>query len=410
MTVRIIIHADNAGVWRCMVWEEMPKTNRSRAKSVTGGSNIMADTGTENWIVQPERVNLGFRYFSYMVWGGSPAEPLLTGDTNIQQYKGHGVLTMLRRTFRLVDMWVSALATGAIRAVDPAWVYETDSPNPQEPSTDAGGFIPIRRGDKFYPLAYEFSKNADASALIQSLLSELQDISSPALMGAPGPSGIAQQMSTEQASQQVVGPIIDALEKWYGVMHKQRLILALRYSSDTKYNKDANGKDNTLYDKYPKRSTRADKPGYGYLKPADVEKSGVKVKVRYTDRSTQEQMAVAQTATQLVQAHLMSQQSALRLLGVKNPQKEMQEIFADGAYQEPTVLKALVETAVYRSGNQDLINAWDKAFYADMMKGQQGSPPAPQGQPSMANQPGGPAPTNSANMAPGQQQLANQGY
>jgi hypothetical protein len=98
------------------------------------------------------------------------------------------------------------------------------------------------------------------------------------------------------------------------------------------------------------------------------------------------------------------------MLGVKNPQKEMQEIFADGAYQEPTVLKALVETAVYRSGNQDLINAWDKAFYADMVKGQQGSEPAINGTPSMANQPGVPAPTSSANMAPGQQAMGSQGY
>jgi hypothetical protein len=78
----------------------------------------------------------------------------------------------------------------------------------------------------------------------------------------------------------------------------------------------------------------------------------------------------------------------------------MQEIFADGAYQEPTVLKALVETAVYRSGNQDLINAWDKAFYADMVKGSMGSEPAPQGQPSMANQPGVAPATSSANVTP----------
>jgi hypothetical protein len=411
-TVRIIVHADNAGVWRSMVWEEVPGTNRSQTKSVTGGNDAFsgAGEGNEKWIVAPERINLGFRYFSYMTWGGSPAEALLNDDSGIQANKGAGVLTMLRKTFRLVDMWVSALATGAIRAVDPAWVYETDSLNPDEPDSSPGSFIPIRRGDKIYPLAYEFSKNADASALIQSLLGELQDVSSPALQGAPGPSGIAQQISTEQASQQVVGPIIDALEKWYGIQHKQRLILALRYSKDTKYNVDASGKDNTLFDKYPKRSTRPEKPGFGYLKPGDVEKAGVRVRVRYTDRSTQEQMAIAQTVTQLVQAHLMSQQSALRMLGVKNPQKEMQEIFADGAYQEPTVLKALVETAVYRSGNQDLINAWDKAFYADMVKGQQGSEPAINGTPSMANQPGVPAPTSSANMAPGQQAMGSQGY
>lgn len=399
-TCRIIIHADNAGVWRSMVWEELPGRSRSKAKSVTGGSTLDIQNKGEKWILEPEKVNFGFRYFSYMTWGGSPAEPTINGESSIQRYKGAGVLTMLRKTFRLVDMWVSALTTGAIRAVDPSWVYETDSPNPREPDASAGGFIPIRKGDKLYPLAYEFAKNADASALIQSLLSELQDVSNPALMGQPGPSGIAQQISNDQASQQVVGPIIDALEKWYALQHKQRLILALRYSSDTKYNKDSNGKDNTLFDEYPKRKVGRATRGYGYLKPGDIEKSGVRVTVRYTDRSTQEQLAIGQLVTQLTSAHLMSQETALRTMGTKDPRKEMERIFADGAYQDATVLKALVETAVYRSGNQDLINAWNKAFYADMVKGQQGSQPADTGMASMPNPNQVAAPTSSANVTP----------
>jgi hypothetical protein len=411
MTVRIIIHADNAGVWRSIVWEEVPsRGSRSKAKSVTGGSAVTPVDNDEKWILKPEKVNFGFRYFSYMTWGGSPAEALLNGETNIQAYKGHGVLTMLRKTFRLVDMWVSALATGAIRAVDPAWVYETDTMNPQEPDASPGAFIPIKRGDKVYPLQYEFSKNADAGALIQSLLAELSALDSPALIGAPGPSGIAQQQSTDQASQQVVGPIIDALEKWYALQHKQRLMLALRYSGDTKYNKDANGKDNTLFEKYPKRRVNRNTNEYGYIKAGDIEKSGVRAKVTYTDRSTQETMALAQVVTQLTGAHLMSQETALRTLGVKDPQKEMLRILADGAYQDPTVLKALVEAAVYNSGNQDLINAWNKAFYADMVKGSQGSQPAPAGQASMPNPADMAASTSSANVAPGQQQMGNQGY
>lgn len=378
--IRLIIHADNHGVWRSIVWEEMGSGKG------TGKDATVSEDGGENWVQRPERINFGFRYFSHMTWGGSPAESLPDQDRTVQAYKGHGVLTMLRRTFRLMDLFISAIATGAIKAIDPPYVRETDSPNPQPLDLRPHAFNTRQRGDKDEPLVWAISANADSQNLMNSLIAELQDVSSPALMGAPGISGVAQQQSTEQASQQVVGPIIDALEKWYAIQHKQRLILALRYSKDTKYNKDAEGEDNTLFDKYPKRGAHESNRGeYGYLKPEDIEKSGVRVKVRYTDRNVQEEIALANMVQGLVSSHLMSQETALRRMGTQDPQKEMQRIFTDGAFMEPTVLKALVETAVYNSGNQQLIDAWDKAFYADIIKGQSGSEAAPTGTPSIPN-------------------------
>lgn len=411
--LRIIIHADNHGVYRSMVWEEMTGVKTaSLAKDVTGGNSISGglggDDSGEKWIQKPEKVNFGFRYFSYMTWGGSPAEGLNNDEGNtLQQYKGHGVLTMLRKTFRLMDLFVSAIATGAIKAVDPPYAVMSDNPLQGELDLKPHGFNQLPRDADVKPLVFEVSANSDSQNLMNSLIAELQDVSSPALMGAPGISGVAQQQSTEQASQQVVGPIIDALEKWYGIQHKQRLILALRYSKDTKYNRTEDDEDNTLFDKYPKRGMREGSRGeYGYLKPADIEKSGVRVKVRYTDRNIQEEMAIANMVQGLTQAHLMSQETAMRRLGVQNPQAEMQRIFADGAFMEPAVLKALVETAVYNSNNQTLINAWDKAFYAEVVAGQQGSEAAPTGTPSIPNTAGvNSTGTSSAVQAPMAQQM-----
>jgi hypothetical protein len=409
--VRIIVHADNYGVYRSIVWEEL-SANRL-GNSVKSGTGDSFGEGDEKWILKPERINYGFRYFSYMVWGGSPAEALLYDDNEFLKYKGHGVLTMLRKTFRLMDLFISAIASGALRNVNPPYVIETDAPNPQPLNRGQNAFNTIRRGDKVSPLVWDVSGSQDAQNLMNSLIAELQDVSSPALMGAGGVSGVAQQISTEQASQQVVGPIIDAMEKWYGLMHKQRLILALRYSGDTKYNVDDKGNDNTLFDKYPKRRIREEGRGqYGHVTAKDIGMAGVRVTVRYTDRNVQEDMALSQMVTGLVNAHLMSQETALRKMGVKDPQQEMMRILGDGAFMEPTVLKALVETAVYNSGNQTLIDAWDKAFYADMVKGANGgSQPAETGTPSMASQPGVNATgTSSAVQAPGQQQMGQQQY
>lgn len=413
--VRIIVHMDNDGVYKSIVWEDAAGTSRSRVKGIAGpsldGTLLDQDGESLQWIQKPERVNFGFRGYNYLVWGGTPAETMHDSNSvnNLVKFKGYGVLTMLRKTFRLMDLFISAVATGALRSVDPPWVLYSDNSNKgsaKRPDTRPNAFNRYDREDKLEPMALSVSQQPDSMNLMNSLIAELQEIQSPALQGAGGVSGIAQQLSTDQAAQQTVAPIIDAMEKWYSLMHKQRLILALRYSIDGKYNKDDDDNELTLFEKFPKRSYKPATFGsYGELNPKDIQKSGVRVKVRYINRNTQEEMAIAQMVTQLQGAHLMSQETALRRMGVKDPKAEIQRIFTDGAFMEPQVLKAVVETAVYESGNAQLIAAWERAFYADMVKGSQGSQPAQPGVPSMPAMPGGPQPSGaSAQMAPGAQQ------
>lgn len=415
--VRVIVHADNAGVYRSMVWEDLGKTSSggSRVKSIAGTDNwIGTSDRKDRWIEEPRRLNFGFPYFNYMIWGGSPAEPVQNAAQSNLALRGYGVLTMLRRTFKLMDLFISAVATGALTAQEPATMME--APVDVDPKTlpnldrRPGATTKVPGGTKIHPIRWDFSQSQDAQTLMNSLLNELQDVQSPMLTGgAPATSGIDRMIGTEQASQLVVGPIIDALEKWYALMHKQRGILALRYSNDDEYNKDDEGESLTMFEEYEKRSYRGSDMGeYGVIKPSDIEKSGVRVVVRYHREDTNQEIALAQMVTGLVNAHLMSQESALRRLGVKNPKAEIERIFSDGAVQDPTVLKAMIETAVYNSGNQLLIQAWDKAFYADTISKSQGggSPPAPTGTASQPNVMNGPS---SAIEAPGAQMMGMMG-
>jgi hypothetical protein len=410
--VRLIIHADNHGCWKSVVWEEISFGKHSpSAKPLLGSdSGQVGMAGHERWVEEPRRINYGFRYFNYVVWGGSPVEPMMEQEDSMTAYKGYGVLTMLRKTFRLMDLFISAVATGALTNLDPAYLHRVpdhvNKTKVKRLDRRPGAQNVIGQEDKVEPLRWDISASPDSINLMNSLIAELQDVSSPSLSGASGPSGIAQQISNDAASQQVVAPMIDALEKWYGLMHKQRLILAWRYGKDEQ-NKDEHGKSQVYFDSYQKRSYKGETSGqYGEVKPATVEQAGVRVLVRYHDRNTQEEMAVSQMCANLVNSHLMSQETALRKMGVKNPQQEIQRIVADGAFMEKSVLKALVETAVYNSGNQVLIDAWDKAFYAEAMQAQQGSPPAATGIPSMPNNPGVNAQgTSSAVSSPMQQQV-----
>jgi hypothetical protein len=187
--------------------------------------------------------------------------------------------------------------------------------------------------------------------------------------------------AAETASATTVGPIIDALEKTYQAICRQRGILALRYAKGE--NSDLN-----YFSQYPYRGYKGGDTGrYGTLKPKDIEASGVNAEVRYKRLSTAEEAALANMVTQLTNAHLMSVETALKKLGVREPEREWLKILKDGAMLEPRVLQGLVGAAIMNSGDNFLIQEWIAAGMLQQTNG--GSPPAETGTPSAA---GGPPP------------------
>jgi hypothetical protein len=124
--------------------------------------------------------------------------------------------------------------------------------------------------------------------------------------------------------------------------------------------------------------------GYCTLKQKDVELAGVDVEVLYKRLSPAEEAAQATMLVQLVNAHLMSTEEALKRRGVREPEREWLKILKDGAMMNPRVLMSLVGTAILESGDEMLINAWEEAGMLEALKGGGGSQPAQPGVASAA--------------------------
>jgi hypothetical protein len=383
MPIRFIEWSDNAGYWHAIAWED--------ASPWRGKASI--DNRRSGWIQKPQRIGYGIPMFGYITWGGTFASPMTSSQgADFTAYQGTGVLTPLRRTFRLMDIMVSAVATGAIRFTNPPVLRKVaegrDMMKVPELSWEPGAENFVRPDEDVKPLAFEIAQSANGTAFIQALGQELNAAIPPVMMGGQAVSGLDRMKQQEDATSTVVQPIIDALQRTYEILNRQRGILAYRFA---KRDKDGSEwKDREYFDEYTYSSSR--KRGYqtfGTLKPKDIELSGVNNHVRYDFKTLSDRMQLAQYAIQLTQAHLMEQEEALILLGRDDPQAAMSAIIQDAAMMEPEVLKAMVEAYVVASGNPVLIDAWMRVFYA---RPQQGSAPAQAGMPSAPNQSGQEAP------------------
>lgn len=372
--VRIIEWADTSGYRYAAAWAE-------ESIRPAGG-----DGERSGWIVKPRKLGYGFPYFNYVIWGGTPTAPNNYNKATHNKYIGYGVLTPLRKTYRLMDIMVSAVATGALKVQNPP-LFRTvnegrDMTKVPRLSQAPGAENYGRSGEEVKPILFDIAASQNGVAFIQSLAQELANNIPPMLAGMSANSGFEYMQRTDDANVMFIAPIIDALQRSYELMHRQRGILAYRYAK--------RGKKEKEYEKEQYFSSYAftgtNKKGYSYhglLKPKDLEKSGVQVQVRYTQKTLTEQIQLAGMVTQLVNAHLMSQEQALIKLGNDDPLKELRKIFQDAALMQPEVLKAVTEQSILSGGSPMLIEAWQRAF---AQAGMGGSPPAP---PGMASQPGG---------------------
>lgn len=355
--------------------------------------------GDAGWIVRPKAIGFGFPMFNYVIWGGTPAPANSHNNSVHRKYVGYGVLTPLRRTYNLINLVVSAVATGAIKAQNPPVHREIqegrDMSKVPPLSLESGAENKGRVGERVTPILFDVAASSSGVAFIQALAQEVQNATPPLLTGEGASSGFEYLQRSEDSNAMMIMPIMDALTQAYQLIHEQRGLLAYRYSRRPKGERKGDYAKLEYYDEY--QFTGTSKKGYSYhgtIGPDDLEKSGVSTQVRFTDRSLTEQIQVASLVTQLVNAHLMSQEQALIRLGNDDPVKEIKKIFQDAALMQPEMLKAMVEASIMEGGNEMLIAAWQRAFSAQ----QAGSPPSQPGTPSMAAQPGGvqggPPPTN----------------
>lgn len=386
LEVRITCWSDRWGIRHAIIWEEEG-----------GSANTFhrRDADKERWIKEPkDRHDLGFPFYNMRIWSSVPSGPTPQTKHNYTEFVGMGILTRVRRTFAVVDMIANFTIRGALRAADPATLQThqpgTDLREVEPVDLEAGGRNFGFTGDDVKPLVFSVTGNPDGQSMVQMLINEMADIMPPAMSGGQvGNSGYQQLQAGEVASATTVGPIVDALERTYATISAQRAQLALRFSKNKK------NKDKEYFSSYNYRG----EGGYGELRPEDIELAGWEdFEYRYKRLSTAEEAALANMVVQLTNAHLMSVDTALRRLGVRQPEREWLKILQDGAMLDPTVLKGLVGTAIMQSGNTILMSEWEKAGMLQAMAGGGGSQPAEPGSPSAPNPAGSAAPRQPADV------------
>lgn len=402
---RVIGWSDRWGYRHAVAWQEEGSWPSYQAPASSDG------TAKERWIVEPkEKIGLGFPFYNLRVARSVPA--LQETDDAFRKWTGFGVLTRAVPHFRLVNMIGEFALKGYLRDTAPPTLQThmagTDlakvSTIDMEPDARNFGF----QGDKVELLGARGTGTADGATTLQMLSADQQDLAPPAMAGQrTGNSGFQQMQAQESAQSGTVGPLLDAMERLYEDLFRQRAQLALRFSK----NPDAKLE---YFDKYPYRVFRPTEEyegdGYDYgnpvidlaerrrsrgrgetaaLTPRDIELAGVDVEVRYQRLSPAEQNAQAAMLVQLVNAHLMSVDEALRKRGVREPERAWLQILKDGAMLNPRFLMALVGSTIMASGNENLVNAWIESGMLEALKGGGGSPPA---EPGVASPAGVPSP------------------
>lgn len=391
LEVRITCWSDRWGIRHAIIWSEEGGAGNDWHQA--------QDKERDRFIKKPDkRHDLGFPFYNMRIWSSVPAGPTPNTKNNYTEFVGMGVLTRVRRTFAVVDMVANFTIRGALRASDPATLQThmpgTNLDDVQPLDLEAGGRNFGFQGDDVKPLVFTVTGNPDGQSMVQMLINEMADIMPPAMSGGQvGTSGFQQMQASEISSATTVGPLVDALERTYQTIFAQRAQLALRFSKNKK------AKDSEYFSSYDYRSSRPGRYGsYGEMTPEDIEMAGWECEVRYKRLSITEEAALANMVVQLTNAHLMSVDTALRRMGVRQPDREWLKILQDGAMLDPNVLKGLVGTAIMSSGNEILMMEWEKAGMLQAMAGGAGSQPGQPGSPSAPNPAGMAAPVQPADI------------
>jgi len=401
---RVIGWCDRYGYRHAVCWSEEGSWPAYQGATTNSGEQ------KERWIVEPkQKLGLGFPFYNLRIARSLP--PLQETSDDYRKWVGFGLLTRAVPHFRLVNMIGEFALKGYLRDTAPPTLQThmagTDLNDVPIVNLDPDARNFAFQGDKVELLGTRGIGGPDGSATMQLLSADQQDLAPPAMAGQRmGNSGFQQMQAQESAQSSTVGPLMDAMERFYEDLHAQRAQLALRFSKN-------DNKDLEYFDKYPYRVFRPtdtfENEGYGYggdnvidlnerrrsrgrgetaaLTPKDIERAGVDVEVRYQRLSPAEQNAQAAMLVQLVNAHLMSVDEALRKRGVREPERAWLQILRDGAMLNPRFLMSLVGEAVMQSGNDMLIYAWQESGMLEALKGGGGSEPRPPGVASPAGTP-----------------------
>lgn len=409
-SVRIIGWSDvypdgQGGLWHAILWEQ--------AGAWGGRYGAKDEQDRDHWIKRPERIDFGFSPYQYVIWGGAPYGATdFVGD--YERYRGMGALTMLRRTFKLMDLLQSAIATGALRMADPPKVQYylpgTRREDMLEHDTAPGATNYGIVGEQTQPLIFTVAGGPDGQALLGALATELAYFDSPILHGGGNAeSGYDRVQQSSAAGSLHVNPIIDALEAMYELINTLRAELMIRKGKGEGREIDKlvySGGGTSFYDLEEYKTEATDtpldyEPDYmqmgmmKYITPKMIELNGTRSEVRFDRLSLQEKQMLWTMLEQAVSAKLLSAREAMEQMGIANPDRNLFRILSESVVMNPKALDTMIGAAALGSQNRLFALAWRQVMAAEAAGG--GSPPAPQGIPSAA---GVPMPTGGPNGMP----------
>lgn len=342
---------------------------------VAGGD--YGDEGEKNrakWIKEPTRIDFGFPLYQYVIWGGAPY--YATQDVgDYERYRGMGCLTPLRRAFKLFDLLQSAIATQAVKLVDPA-VMQYYLPGTRKedmkrvvtlPGATNFGFV----GEKVDPLVWSVAGSPDGNAILQSIWQEISDMDSPLLKGGgTANSGFQQGLQSGAAAQVQVNPIMDALERYYQLQHTCKIELLIRKGGEGEISKLP----------YPSRPVDdqfdAIYPGFRSLTPEMAKLNGTRNKVTFQRLSLMEEQTLWNMLQQAVSTKMLNARDAMKRMGVQNPQRNLLRIMQEAAVMNPKSLEAMIGAAIMGGENALFQIGWQQVLQAQAQQ-----PPAPGGGP-----------------------------
>lgn len=397
--VRIIGWGDVWGQWWCLAWDF---EHGPRSKGT--------DKHDPRWIVEPTEVNYGFPYYRVLV-PFSTGAPALDDDQDERiRHTARGVLADRLQDIRLEDQLISAMATGAIKGIDPPITVKLDA-NLRERDENGTLIAPkINRkiGGKTYIFASEDIEVADTSVSavrdfsnLMSMLSSDDADSSPAVLAGrdSAPSGFARALGGEAAAALYVDPLQRAAMTLIQMVDADRGVLLYRALKGTKRSVKAEEADDTTADDEYDDQLLTGLPVTGNegeveLTAKDLENAGNETTITYRDNNMATRLQLVSMFEGLVQQGMIDKQTALDEMGFEEPEVIMRNVLKDQAMSLPPFKEALISREVMDTEDPYLIQEFQNALQRVQNQNGGGNAPQPPGMPSppgMAPQPGGSA-------------------
>lgn len=389
--VRVIVWADRDGLWEAIAWDWV---------SWTPPGDTRGDGKDGGWIKAPIEIDFGFCPLRYpAAWFATPAG--LTEDTRTdhQRYVNRTMFSPVLDSYELMNHLISIILTSANTVTNPAMIQEID-PEAEGPvdaegkrlkvSRRIGAITQVVKGERVYTVPVDPAGTNALSQMMASLADEFGDTAPPVLSGrGEATSGADRFLAQQSAADYIITPAMKSIERWFseGLREINELIV-----------RKGKGKGK-LFTGLPYRVRRTEDPQArrniaALLEPADIERNGPDIEVRFKRNSLTEMQQRAAYWLQLLEKNVVDLNMVRDELDIEEPERVQQAVLRDKALQDERLLKTMITSALVKynqkGGDLHALQAWLEERAKEQATANQ-PPPSP-GIPSPPGAPPEPTP------------------